>query len=761
MPKARRLQTSFSKGELSPLLEGQPNLAAYFEGASQLQNWLLLRQGGVTRRPGLRYVADVKTDALDTIIIPFVVNTPQAYILEFGNSYFRVYKNKAPVPISAGSTTPIEIVSPYTTSQLRAIHYTESVDVMYLFHPSVPQQSLRRSSDTSWAISAITYTPPPSYVAPTDIGTGASAGVNATLTPGATTGSNVVFTASQAVFLTADVGRQITYGTASALITGFGASAGDSGSPNTHVRCTILDPFPNTNPIPAGSWFLTGSPQATLTPNLAGPVDGPITLTAGAAAFRLSDVNKYIKVYGGLVQITAYSAPTVVTGIILAYLTDAPSPIVASPAGSWTLEVESWGGVNGYPRTGEFFQGRLGQAATAAQPTTFWLSESDNYESYAEGSTADLAVEYTIASRNTDQLEWMGEGRNLFLGTSDAEFIAQGSTTTQAIGGDNVPNVERIDNQGAAPIQPLILGRTAVFLDASLKKLFAIMYDIYTDSYDPDELTALAEHIFGSGAALGQIAFAVRPVPTIYIVRQDGQLVTCTYYPKQKVVGFTRLVTQGNFMSVAVIPDSTAGNPDQVWVVVQRTIAGVVKRFVEVFEPLAAELIAAAWPWTQLNTDCGGVFTSGAATTTVTLPDHHLDGATVDFLADGSYRGTAVVANAQFTMQDPALVVEYGLHYDSDGATMRPAVEGRVIEGLPRAWDSLWLRLVNSKGGTVNGQMLLPPPDALNVQALYTGDLKVTTGGWSTDGRVSFSQTQPYPMTVLAIFGTLSVGDKD
>ena len=34
MADARRVQTNFSKGELSPNIEGRPDLAAFFEGAS-------------------------------------------------------------------------------------------------------------------------------------------------------------------------------------------------------------------------------------------------------------------------------------------------------------------------------------------------------------------------------------------------------------------------------------------------------------------------------------------------------------------------------------------------------------------------------------------------------------------------------------------------------------------------------------------------------------------------------------------------------
>ena len=71
MPKTSRIQTNFSKGELSPRIEGRPDLAAYFEGAREIENFTLMRQGGLNRRSGTRFVAEVKESDLDTILIRF------------------------------------------------------------------------------------------------------------------------------------------------------------------------------------------------------------------------------------------------------------------------------------------------------------------------------------------------------------------------------------------------------------------------------------------------------------------------------------------------------------------------------------------------------------------------------------------------------------------------------------------------------------------------------------------------------------------
>lgn len=43
--------------------------------------------------------------------------------------------------------------------------------------------------------------------------------------------------------------------------------------------------------------------------------------------------------------------------------------------------------------------------------------------------------------------------------------------------------------------------------------------------------------------------------------------------------------------------------------------------------------------------------------------------------------------------------------------------------------------------------------------ALFTGDKKVLAKNIDTDGRITIQQRLPMPMTILAIFGDLEVGD--
>lgn len=805
MAKARRLWTNFAKGELSPRLEGRPDLAAYFNGAKTLQNWVIFRQGGLDRRVGTRFVKEVKTSAKDTILIPFEFSVSVAYMLEFGDQYIRVYKNGAAVLTSAGGPQ-VEIASPYLEADLRDIHFTQSADVLYLFHPSYAQRKLSRVSDTSWTLSTITFLPPASYEADT--------GLAEILAPAANSGNGIVFYAASGIFLAGDVGRQIisgagraiiktlvsatevtadiidafsatitagpgtitTVGTALTSSVAHGLAVGNyvtatNGAQAGQIRRVTATPTSTTATLDAafpadiavgatwnkvigiasGSWSLRGSPQVTLDPDKKEPIGTSVALVFGAASMRSADVGKFVKVYGGLIKLTIFLSSTTMTGEILSVLSGSTTANpAAAAAGAWTLEVASWSSARGFPRTGEFYQGRLGQAGTTSEPTTFWFSASDDFENYAVGSLADNALEYAIAAKRVNRIEWLADLVHLFLGTAGAEFRAKGPGLEEPLGGDVVPLVEQQTWEGSAHIQPVVAGKQVLFVDRSRKRIHAIGYSIEEDGFQAVEITDIAEHIVGTGIRLGPIGYASRPDPVVYFIRSDGELVALTYFRAQAVVGFTRFITEGTFEAVAVIPHPD-GDRDQVWVIVKRTINGVTKRYVEYFEDKAFSTRA----WTMLETDSAKIY-DGSATVTITGLSH-LEAKTVDVVADGSVKAQKTVASGQITLDDAASKVEVGLHYESKAVTMRPAIEGSVIEGLPRSWDKVFVRLLDTIGGKVNGEWLA----YAEAGVLYDGDVSISGLGWDLEGRITIEQTQPLPMSVLAVFGTLSVGGHD
>jgi len=205
MAKATFPFTNFSSGELSERLTGRTDLSKYFNGCTTLENFLIHPHGGATRRPGSRFVAEIKSSAAQARLIPFIFGVTQSYVLEFGNNYFRIYKDGGQVT-SGSPASAVEVTTTYTTAQLAALKFAQSADVMYVVHPSHPVRKINRASHTAWTITDVDFSRGPFLDANT---------TTTTLTANGRTGS-VTVTASAVTginggsgFTASDIGRLI------------------------------------------------------------------------------------------------------------------------------------------------------------------------------------------------------------------------------------------------------------------------------------------------------------------------------------------------------------------------------------------------------------------------------------------------------------------------------------------------------------------------------------------------------------------------
>lgn len=149
MPRVATVQTSFNSGEVSPLVEGRVEEPRYKSALSKCLNYLPLIQGPVTRRPGTYFVASTKDSAKKSRLQAFKFSTTRAYILEFGDSYIRFFRNGAPVLLMG---IPYEVFTNYTQDEVFDLKFTQTAEVMYITHPNHPVQKLVNTADTDWTL---------------------------------------------------------------------------------------------------------------------------------------------------------------------------------------------------------------------------------------------------------------------------------------------------------------------------------------------------------------------------------------------------------------------------------------------------------------------------------------------------------------------------------------------------------------------------------------------------------------------------------
>lgn len=207
------------------------------------------------------------------------------------------------------------------------------------------------------------------------------------------------------------------------------------------------------------------------------------------------------------------------------------------------------------------------------------------------------------------------------------------------------------------------------------------------------------------------MAYQQQPDAFIWLVRTDGVMVTMAIDRAQEVIAWSRQITAGGFESVASIPSDSN---DVVYALVRREIGGQVVRYVEVFD-------------STLYTDAAVTGSSDAgATTWAGL--NHLEGQTVDVVADGSVMPVQVVSSGQITLSRKAYRVEIGLHFESTIQTLTPEVgttEGTTQSAKKRT-SEVTMRFLETTGAECNGQVIpfrTFGPKILNQPApLFTGD---------------------------------------
>jgi hypothetical protein len=154
-------------------------------------------------------------------------------------------------------------------------------------------------------------------------------------------------------------------------------------------------------------------------------------------------------------------------------------------------------------------------------------------------------------------------------------------------------------------------------------------------------VTILSDHI-GKGN-FAQIVYQAEPISSVWGRLEDGTLTCMTYKRDQNVVGWTPcvLARQGGAAvveSISVIPGNNDSgqvynsiNRDEVWMIVNRTINGSTKRYIEMMEgyfdgPNRATYLdksewRAAMKAAQVDAfyvDCGLTY-SGVPPTTITI----------------------------------------------------------------------------------------------------------------------------------------------
>ena len=532
MAKVSTAKQNFTAGELTQRLFGRTDLGRYDNGASAVENFLVQPHGGLTRRPGTKYVAAVKSSAAKTRIIRFQFNVEQVYIIEMGNNYMRFYKDGG--QIVDGSSNAIELTTTYTTAQIADVKFAQTADVMYLVHPAHPPRKLTRTSHTAWTINDVV------------LKRGAMLDQNTTTTTliaSARTG-NVNITASASLFTSADVGRLVQLHEGFAKIASItSATVAVAAVQELEDGRTELMPTYATDTVS----FHEGDPDSTGLEH-----NDRLEDTTGSFIDQGFETGMKITLTG--------STSNNFTNLLIVSVTD--TTILIAPGNDLTTEAAGdditlvgsliastkWrlGAffIASYPSAVSFYEQRLVFAGTSSQPQTLFFSQSGDFENFEIGIEADDGMQYTIGSNEVNVIRYLVSGSQLVVGTSGGEFIVKASSFDTPLTPINT-QIKQQTTFGSANIQPLLVGNSTLFVQRAKRKLRELAFSAESDSYVAPDMTILAEHITEGG--IEDMAYQQEPDSVAWLVRADGVLACMTFRREEQVVAWHRHIVGGRF----------------------------------------------------------------------------------------------------------------------------------------------------------------------------------------------------------------------
>lgn len=776
--KATALQSSFNAGEFSPSMDGRVDFEKYTGAISRALNLVTPPQGGISLRPGTRFVTEIKSSASKAALCGFEPASGDAYMLEFGAQYLRFMKNQAPLSAVAVSTaitngtftsnitgwtdrstgttaaiawdagrlqlqgsedgyawceqaltvgagdfskvhvirfniagdrsgniacqvgtaslgydlfqahnlgigehmisfTPvsspvyfqivnkqdadinlddvviyqtadrIELITPYSAAQSADLRFSQSNDVLYIFHGSKRPYKLERRSDYSWSLTKVFFLDGPWGGINPDTDLDASNLVlNPTFDGGMhnwrtfTNEGSVDYDGVQSVvFFTrqdndpedrSEIRQTITTGAPTALhimhfqIVGNGKLRVEVGSTDGGTDIVAsTDYIPGWYSIsftPAVSPFYIsfgndGTMQTLdVVPGMGGAfiyntranllqsngLNGTVTVTAlgDFRPFASTDVDRMIRL--------EHPGREMGWGIITAFGTDQSVTVKVYRRFQSTVPVEtwrlgSWSATTGYPRIGTFHQQRLFVGYTTTQPQTFWASQSGDFQNFQPDSwvnasptvEANDALDYTLGAKKVSPIQWFSGTRRLVIGTETGQWVisSKGAAVTPL---DLV--AEPHTSVRSAFVDPIEIDDVTLFLERDKRSVDDLGYSFQTDGFKAADLNLLADHAGLSGTE--QIAYQSKPYSLVFARGADGTIPCMTYKREQNVVGWTTLKIAGSTAGAAVVESIAAipgavkagtqvydsDNRDEVWAIVKRTIGGATKRYIEVFE---------------------------------------------------------------------------------------------------------------------------------------------------------------------------------
>ena len=578
---------AFNAGEISRKMDGRDDLEVYKTGCRDLDNFIVLPQGGVERRAGTEFVQFAGTDGTNPArMIEFDFSSDIRFVIELGTSYAKVHYEDA-----TGTNFVVNVtgtVPAYTTTELRQIQFNRKYDTLILTCPTQETQVLKRTTITpTFSIEPISFVYPP--LQEVNI-------TSTTIDPSAPTNvysGTTTLTASTAIFHKGHEGshwaidhiraadkKEITLssnGTAQSDPLDVSFSNWSFETDETWKGSVVIQ-----RRINGGSFIdyvVIGDTTGGVARNFKYASDTPeganteirisVVIATNTISASIEAENVYHK---GIVKITSVSttvgtAVTTATATVVSMIEGG----VADPAATLHWSEGAFSTYRGFCPASEFFENRLWLAGSKDQPADIFASVFGEIFNFLSGTLSTDAIKRTIDS--PEEPKWLESKRYLFLGTAGTAVSIRSADRDSLITQNNITTL--VENAyGSATLQAEVANDVIVYVQRDGLKVRELVYSQGEDTFVGNDLNLISEDITDSGIV--EMFIQKQPNQFIWCIKENGDACLLTYERGQDVRGWARIDTDGKYYSAASIHN---GGEDTVWACVERNGKYCIEKF--------------------------------------------------------------------------------------------------------------------------------------------------------------------------------------
>jgi hypothetical protein len=291
----------------------------------------------------------------------------------------------------------------------------------------------------------------------------------------------------------------------------------------------------------------------------------------------------------------------------------------------------------GYPKTCTFYEARLWFAGLKSRPQTILGSKTNDFYNLDVGTAlADEGIYDTLDTDQINPIVAIFPGRQLQVFTEGGEF----SNTARPIVPADSAWTRHTNYGSSGTIRPEILDGATMFVDRSGRNLREFVFSFAEDSYTAQSSSTLAYDIIDSPVDATVVRGTASDISNlVLLVNSDGTIAVFNTLRIEEVAGWTRWNTDGLFKSAEAIYD------DLYFIVSRDNGFFLEKSNNNIYSD------------SHIEATTGGPVITGLT---------HLEGQTVQIIADGSVMIDQVVASGQVTTERAFTTAQVGLGYDTE-----------------------------------------------------------------------------------------------